>query len=380
MFASIVLLVLWIIFGLSHSGLSGPKVRTPIVDKIGEIPFKILYSVISLILIVPLLGYFAGHLHSGPVLWDFGDGIIVRVISVFLVVIGINFWLESKSSSDFSVASIRGARRVTRHPFTTGFGFFALGHILINGHLFDVIGFSGFCVYAAIASNLQDKRRLAEYGDSYRAYMDETSFLPFGAIISGRQKFVLGEFSKLKCVVAVIAFAFAYYYHAAMLAKMSAWPLASGWTLPVKAILFCHAVTGLAAVAALFHCLFWALQFKKGNYRQSETQKKMANIACGLVICTVVTGFFMLVPFTDNVQPFLVENGHNLMVKLFNLKFFWGVVVCVLCLATATYRGSFDPKEDPERLGAYIKYTRTLLAVSFLVAAIGLMLAVIKPV
>ncbi len=148
----------------------------------------------------------------------------------------------------------------------------------------------------------------------------------------------------------------------------------------IKVVLFCHAITGFVAVMALIHCCIWAMQFKKGDFAKSSIQKKLNNIACGLYICTVITGFIMVPSYESNVEPLFFESGTLIFIKIFRLKFFWAVMGCFLCLATAAYRGSFDPEEDNQRLEWYVRYIGTVTLVAILVAIIGLTLAVNRPV
>jgi uncharacterized membrane protein len=58
-------------------------------------------------------------------------------------------------------------------------GLFGLLHLLVMGFASDVAFWSGFLLFALIGCAHQDRRKLAAEGPAYRAWHEETPFLPF---------------------------------------------------------------------------------------------------------------------------------------------------------------------------------------------------------
>jgi uncharacterized membrane protein len=83
----------------------------------------------------------------------------------------------------------RGITKISRHPNFVAFALFGIAHMAMNGWLGDMIFFGMFPVLAILGGRHQDARKLVAIGDRYRTYLRETSFIPFGAIVAGRQKF-----------------------------------------------------------------------------------------------------------------------------------------------------------------------------------------------
>jgi len=120
-------------------------------------------------------------------------------LAIFLGAIGIavvaaSFSQPSATGMDPRAATrARGLTRVTRHPFFMGLALWGLAHVLVNGFLSDVIFFGGFSVYGVVGAAHQDTRKQRESGGRLRAFYDETSLLPFQAILGGRNRLILSE-------------------------------------------------------------------------------------------------------------------------------------------------------------------------------------------
>jgi uncharacterized membrane protein len=84
----------------------------------------------------------------------------------------------------------RGLLKVSRHPSFVAFALFGFAHMLMNGWVGDLIFFGTFPLLGIVGGKAQDARKLREIGESYRKFMDQTSFFPGLALISGRLKWV----------------------------------------------------------------------------------------------------------------------------------------------------------------------------------------------
>ncbi|MCB9797775.1 MAG: NnrU family protein [Alphaproteobacteria bacterium] len=87
----------------------------------------------------------------------------------------------------------RGVLRVTRHPANLANGLWALVHLGANPELRNVLLFGGMLALSVLGSWHIDRRRAAEHPEGWARYAKETSFIPFLAILQGRNRLVLSE-------------------------------------------------------------------------------------------------------------------------------------------------------------------------------------------
>ncbi|KAJ3076441.1 CAAX prenyl protease [Podochytrium sp. JEL0797] len=86
-----------------------------------------------------------------------------------------------------------GLRRVTRHPQLFSLGFLALGTALASPFLSTRL-LCGFPIVFAVIGGAHQDRRFKRNGRFSEEYLEETSLLPFGALLTGRQSWkVAGE-------------------------------------------------------------------------------------------------------------------------------------------------------------------------------------------
>jgi uncharacterized membrane protein len=195
--------VLWVGFAGTHLALSAASVRPRLVARLGDNAFRGLYSLAVLTWFVALVWTFAHHKHAGPLLWStIGPPTLARLLSdalmvlAFALVVGRLLPAHAARSSMGTArpepGDARGLMRITRHPNNAGVSLFGIAHLLVNGHLGDVLFFAGFPLFAWIGSRHQDER-LSRDRPGYRELVANTSFVPFAALVTGRQRLVLGE-------------------------------------------------------------------------------------------------------------------------------------------------------------------------------------------
>jgi uncharacterized membrane protein len=98
-----------------------------------------------------------------------------------------------------------GVTRITRHPTFAAFFLFGIAHCLMNGTLTDLIFFGGFSVFAWIGAAHQDERKVVNI-PGYATFKEQTSFIPFAAIVDKRQPLNIGELRWVVVVSALIIF------------------------------------------------------------------------------------------------------------------------------------------------------------------------------
>jgi uncharacterized membrane protein len=179
------IVLLWMLFGASHMILSSQMLRPKIVKVVGPQVFQGVYSLLALLIFVPLVALYFGNKHSGPLLWSLPGGL--WLLWTVQIGMGVAFVLLVAGLVKPSPASIGasgnveagGALLITRHPLLMSFALFGALHLLVNPFASDVAFFGGMAVFVLVGTWHQDRRKLATMGDDYQRFYDATPFLPF---------------------------------------------------------------------------------------------------------------------------------------------------------------------------------------------------------
>jgi len=170
-----------------------------LITRVGAGPFAGLYSLVALPSFVALVqSYWQGR-HDGPLLWSLR--MLPGTVALALVLAAAGVALVAASFAQPSVTGMdpraavraRGITRITRHPFFIGVALWGTAHSLVNGFAADVLFFGGFPVFALVGAVHQDRRKQRENRERLRLFYEETSLLPFGAIVAGRNRLELSE-------------------------------------------------------------------------------------------------------------------------------------------------------------------------------------------
>jgi uncharacterized membrane protein len=150
---------LLIFLGVHSLGVVAPEWRGRQVARMGEGPWKLAYSAVSLLgLFVVIWGY--GVARGNPVvLWS--APAFARHLTALLTVIA--FILVA-------AAYVPGTRirAALGHPMTVGIALWALGHLLANGRLSALVLFGSFLAWAVIVYVVR-RRRDRDAGRQYPA-------------------------------------------------------------------------------------------------------------------------------------------------------------------------------------------------------------------
>ena len=201
--AALGLALLWAAFAGSHMALSSARLRPRLRTRLGEQGFRGLYSLIALAIFIPLVRIYWTHRHAGPLLWTtIGPPEIATLLNHVLMALALILLASSLLPAGAApsamhaqlegIARVRGMTRITRHPTLVSFALFGIAHLLVNGNLSDVAFFGGFPLFTWIGARHQDER-MARDRAGYRNVIANTSVVPFGAILTGRQSLVPRE-------------------------------------------------------------------------------------------------------------------------------------------------------------------------------------------
>ena len=197
--------------------LSHGAIRENLVAKLGQWPFRGLYSVISFLTLGTAAVLWWQNRHLGPVLWELNPW-VERGIALVIMLVAIEFIALSLANP--SPASMlpgnnepRGILRVTRHPMNMGLALFGLAHVLANGTVGDVAFFGAFVIVGVAGPFHMDARLKKERGEGFAEFCRQTSVIPFLAILQGRTKFRADEISFPLFLIGVIVYIVLVVFH-----------------------------------------------------------------------------------------------------------------------------------------------------------------------
>lgn len=139
-----------IIFLGSHScRIFAEPWRNHMIDRLGEVKWKGLYTIISIIgLVLVVIGY--GQARQTPVvLWQ--PATYLTHIAILLNLVAFIFLAGSSPSNN-------AIRLKLKHPMILGIKVWALAHLLANGTLVDLILFGSFLLWAVLDFRSARKR------------------------------------------------------------------------------------------------------------------------------------------------------------------------------------------------------------------------------
>ncbi|HUT54261.1 MAG TPA: NnrU family protein [bacterium] len=214
--ALVMLIVFSVLFALTHILMSHGGIRAGLVARLGDMPFRGLYSLVSLITLGGAIALFAGQKGAGQVLWNTPEWLhpVVWILVLFAFVLLVSS-LATPSPTGMMPAKVeaRGILRVTRHPMNMAFALWGLGHLIANGKLGDVFFFGSIFVVGFFGAYHQDRRKARERGEEFKEFQKKTSILPFAAVITGKTKLELSELSVPLPAIALAAFIIVLFLH-----------------------------------------------------------------------------------------------------------------------------------------------------------------------
>jgi len=199
----LLVLALWISFGVSHVGLTTRTVREWLVSRLGSPGFTWLFSAVSWVLFGMLVAAYSCVQFRGPPGLAVASAPWVRATLYTAIVTGFVLMIGTLAPSGYlaSPAAVlsHGARpaygleRISRHPFFAGLILVMGSHALLASRLTGTLFFAGFVLLAIFGSMHQAKKLRARKGEPFVRYLASTSAIPFVAVAQRRQSLVLRE-------------------------------------------------------------------------------------------------------------------------------------------------------------------------------------------
>lgn len=209
-----------IFFLVTHLGIAGTPMRGMLVGLVGERVYLIGYALLSLFAISWLADAYkvAPYVETWGQLYGLQSAALVLMLPAFLlVVVGLTTPSPTLVGAERLLAEegvVKGVLRVTRHPFLMGVALWALVHLIVNGDLASLILFGSMFLLVSVGAFSIDTKRAATMGEQWRVFANQTSVIPFVAIVQGRNRFEAGELGWWRVLLAILAFAAFMHFHA----------------------------------------------------------------------------------------------------------------------------------------------------------------------
>lgn len=194
------MLALLLAFAVVHSG--GASLRVWGVAKIGERAWRLLFAAVSIPSAVVVIGYFLAHRYDGIRLWNLQDQ--PWIVPVVWAGTAISFlFLYPATYNLLEIPAVlkpqvrlyaTGIIRISRHPQAVGQVLWCATHLLWIGSSFMVATCAGLIAHHLFAIWNGDRRLAKRFGSAFEELRASTSILPFGAILTDRQRLVPSEF------------------------------------------------------------------------------------------------------------------------------------------------------------------------------------------
>jgi uncharacterized membrane protein len=192
-----------------HLGIAETRLRDIAVQRIGEGPFRGIFSVLSIAALIFLVR--AWQAAPATLLWVAPDWLrwllILAMLPAFVLFVasvsGRNPTMVGPS--DGGAQPPRGITRVTRHPMLWSFAIWAAVHIAGTGDTAAILFFGTFLVTALAGMPSIDAKSRRRDPGTWQALSAMTSIVPFVAIAQGRNRLVPHEIGWLTPAIGTVA-------------------------------------------------------------------------------------------------------------------------------------------------------------------------------
>jgi uncharacterized membrane protein len=153
--------------------------------------------------------------------WPFASAIML-IASVLLVgaLIG-NPALPRPGAKPRPIPGPRGVFAITRHPMNTSFMLWALVHASLSGSPRNLIVAAGIMILALFGSIGQDRKKEHLLGEIWRDWESRTSFVPFGALLSGKVRWRDANPGAVPLIGGLLFWSLATWWHAPLVSPLA---------------------------------------------------------------------------------------------------------------------------------------------------------------
>jgi uncharacterized membrane protein len=205
--------LIWIAW---HVGVAGSRLRGQIVRRIGEGPFRGIFSVGSIGLIIWLARSYntaATVPLWHPPIW-LGALLVLAMLPAAVLFVGsVTEPNPTAVGGERAPAQPRGIQRITRHPMLWSFAIWAGVHIIANGDTASLVFFGAFLITALAGMPSIDAKLARRSPETWRPLAAQTSIVPFAAIVAGRNQIVWSEIGWWRPALGLLLWGLLLYLH-----------------------------------------------------------------------------------------------------------------------------------------------------------------------
>ena len=144
--------MVWLILGVALWGtvhllpMAGGALRTRMIERIGEGPYKGLFS----LALLGAIGLMVAGWRSTPPAAVYGTGVGMRLVTNVMVFAALVLFFASGVPTNL--------KRIVRHPQLSGVLVWAVGHLVSNGEGRSLLLFGGLGLWAVVSMTLINRR------------------------------------------------------------------------------------------------------------------------------------------------------------------------------------------------------------------------------
>ncbi len=166
----------------THFAMSHP-LRQPMVKKLGETGFQIVYSLVSFAALAWVYFAFSAASPSdlpgtGQVGWAIATFLMLPAMVLFAGSVIGNPALPTPMAEDQARAEPKGVFTITRHPMMWGFALWACSHMILFWSIRTMITAFAMAVLALVGAKLQDVKKQKQMGEAWAQWESRTSYWP----------------------------------------------------------------------------------------------------------------------------------------------------------------------------------------------------------
>jgi len=177
----------------THVLMSHP-LRVRLVQNFSERGFTLLYSLVAFVTLGWMILAWRSINNSAPLWvaplwwWPVASGIMLLALILLVGSFIKNPAFPHPGGAPKTIPPPTGVFAITRHPMNWSFILWALVHISVWGSPRNLTVAAGIFVLALFGSLGQDSKKRNVLGETWRDWEARTSFLPFGALLSGKTR------------------------------------------------------------------------------------------------------------------------------------------------------------------------------------------------
>lgn len=166
----------------THFAMSHP-LRSPMVARLGETGFQIVYSLVSFATLAWVYLAFkdappSDLPGSGELGWIIATVLMVPAMVLLAGSLIGNPALPTPMAAKQARAEPKGVFHITRHPMMWGIGLWAASHMVLFWSMRTMITAFAMGVLALVGAKLQDRKKAMQLGDAWAEWSSKTSYWP----------------------------------------------------------------------------------------------------------------------------------------------------------------------------------------------------------